>query len=65
MVLLDSPGLVEEDYKRVGEGKIYPSYENIEALRAGRDKSKAPKLWEAINNGTVDFIQRIGERKLK
>ena len=53
LVLVDAPGLVEEDYRRVGEGKIYP-------LRMVSAKKGKP-IWMPSKGGTVDFISNVAK----
>ncbi|KIM22047.1 hypothetical protein M408DRAFT_333100 [Serendipita vermifera MAFF 305830] len=56
LVLVDAPGLVEEDYRRVNENKIY-------SLRNPTSSKKYRGLWNPSRGGTMEFITTLDKER--
>lgn len=57
LVLLDAPGLVEEDYRRVSADKVYSSQMIDTSSRKKTGKVKT--IWKPTKGGSVEFVKRV------
>jgi hypothetical protein len=59
LVLLDAPGLVEEDYRRVKEDKVYSS--QMMGTPSGKKTGKVKAIWRPTKGGSVEFVKRVSQ----
>ena len=57
LALIDAPGLVEEDYRRVMEGKIY----SLRSVPGGGKKGRP--VWSPSLGGAIEFVKTVAQGK--